>query len=145
MDTLITLASTIATTAHHGTTRADGDPYITHPATVAHYATTTLGADGLTIAACWLHDTVEDTSLTLEHLGVLGIPHPVLAAVDALTIRPGERYLEAVARANADPIARVVKLCDNWHNSTTLDIFTSADRERRGRKYHQARSILTAA
>lgn len=145
MATLVTLARSIAANAHAGASRADGTPYITHPGAVAHHAATTLGAGPLTIAACWLHDTVEDTPLTLDHLGALGIPRPVLEAIDALTIRPGEHYLEAVARASADPIARAVKLCDNWHNSTTLDIFTSSDRDRRGRKYHQARSILANA
>ena len=142
---IITLARTIATDAHHGVFRADGDPFITHPEAVAHHAATAYGADDLTIAVCWLHDVVEDTDVTLDDLALMGIPSPVLVAVDSVTIRPGEPYLVAVARARSNSIGRIVKLCDNWHNASTLDVFPEHDRRRRATKYTEARRLLTAA
>lgn len=142
---IITLARTIATAAHHGVHRADGTPFIDHPAAVAHYATIHLGADDYTIAACWLHDVVEDTALTLADLAAHGIPSPVLLTVEAVTIREGEPYLEAVARAAERRMSRIVKLSDNWHNSSTLAPFAEADRRRRASKYQEARRLLSAA
>lgn len=142
---IISLARTIATDAHHDVFRADGDPFITHPEAVAHHAATAYGADALTIAVCWLHDVVEDTNVTLDDLALLGIPSPALAAIDSVTIRPGEPYLVAVARARSNSIGRIVKLSDNWHNASTLDVFPEPDRCRRATKYTEARRLLAAA
>lgn len=140
--TLINLARTIATNAHHGVYRADGSPYIAHPAAVAEHAAIHYSADDHTIAACWLHDVVEDTTLSLDDLAALGIPSPVLAAVEAVTVQRGEAYLDAIARAATNRIARLVKISDNWHNSTTLTVFSEADRRRRAMKYQAARDRL---
>ena len=142
---IITLARTIATAAHEGVYRADGTPYIDHPAAVAHYAATQLGADDYTIAACWLHDVVEDTSLTFDDLLLLGIPSVLILDLDAVTIRPGEPYLHAVSRANMRPRSRKTKLADNWHNSSTLTVFPDAERSRRTLKYQEGRRLLSAA
>lgn len=142
---IIHLARTIATEAHHGVFRADGTPYITHPEAVATYAAVHLGADDYTVATCWLHDAVEDTDLTLDALVMLGIPSPIICAIDAVTIRAGERPLDAVARAAENEMGKVVKLADNWHNSSTLDVFAPAVRRRRNAKYSQARNVLAAA
>lgn len=141
---IINLARAIATTAHDGVYRADGTDYIDHPEAVAHYAETYYRADDHTIAACWLHDVIEDTDVTLDDLAAAGIPPEVLGAVDAVTIRPGEPYLAAVARAADHPLARIVKLSDNWHNTSTLTVFTEPDRRRRTTKYQQARRLLVA-
>jgi len=62
--------------------------------------------------AAALHDVVEDTPWTIEDLRTEGFPPVVIAAVDALTKRPGERRMDAARRAGADPIARRVKLAD---------------------------------
>lgn len=142
---IITLASAIATEAHRDVYRADGNPFITHPEAVASHAAAHYGADDATIAACWLHDVVEDTDLSLDDLALLGIPSHVLLAVDSVTVRPDERYLAAVARARRNPMGRIVKLCDNWHNASTLDVFPEHDRRRRAAKYTQARRLLCAA
>ena len=37
-----------------------------------------------------LHDVVEDAGVTLDDLRALGIPEPVLAAIDCLSKREGE-------------------------------------------------------
>ena len=57
----------IAEAMHDGQTRKSGDPYITHPLAVAQICAE-LGMDTTTLVAALLHDTVEDTSYTLEAL-----------------------------------------------------------------------------
>ncbi|HET9517946.1 MAG TPA: HD domain-containing protein, partial [Actinoplanes sp.] len=57
----------IAESMHRGQTRKSGDPYITHPLAVAQICAE-LGMDTTTLVAALLHDTVEDTSYTLEAL-----------------------------------------------------------------------------
>src|SRR6201999_3017773 len=55
----------IAEAAHRGQLRKSGDPYITHPLAVATILAE-LGMDTTTVVAALLHDTVEDTKLTLD-------------------------------------------------------------------------------
>src|SRR5690349_614339 len=53
--------------AHRGQLRKSGDPYITHPVAVATILAE-LGMTPPTLAAALLHDTVEDTSYSLDQL-----------------------------------------------------------------------------
>ncbi len=96
--------------------------------------------------AAWLHDVVEDTGTTLADLQQAGAPPEVLSAVDALTKRPGEDYLDAVGRAAGHPVARLVKQADNADNSDERRLAeldpVKADRLRR--KYGQARAVLSS-
>jgi len=62
--------------------------------------------------AAALHDVVEDSAWTIEDLRAEEFPSSVIAAVDALTKRPGESRMDAARRAGVDPIARRVKLAD---------------------------------
>ena len=55
----------LAFAAHDGQTRKSGEPYITHPIAVTQILAD-YGMDEPTLAASFLHDTVEDTDLTLE-------------------------------------------------------------------------------
>jgi GTP diphosphokinase / guanosine-3',5'-bis(diphosphate) 3'-diphosphatase len=64
---LIRRAYDVAAQCHRGQTRLSGDPYITHPVTVATILAG-LGADDQTLCAAILHDTVEDTPCTLADL-----------------------------------------------------------------------------
>ncbi len=54
----------VAERCHRGQLRKSGDPYITHPLAVATILAE-LGMDTTTLVAALLHDTVEDTGLTL--------------------------------------------------------------------------------
>ena len=64
---LIQRAFVVAERCHRGQKRKSGDPYITHPVAVATILAE-LGLSGTTLAAALLHDTVEDTSYTLDDL-----------------------------------------------------------------------------
>ena len=64
---LIKRAYELAEAAHEGQTRASGEPYVQHCLAVAQILAE-LGMDGPTIAAGLLHDTVEDSAISVEDL-----------------------------------------------------------------------------
>ncbi|MBX0301101.1 hypothetical protein K2F54_14090 [Cryobacterium sp. 1639] len=105
-------AITLARTSHAGQVDKLGVAYIYHPLAVMQGVT---GEDAKIVAV--LHDVVEDTPVTLDHLRTLGFAEPVVRAVDAVTKRPGESLAESMARVAADPLALVVKLADLAHNA----------------------------
>jgi (p)ppGpp synthase/HD superfamily hydrolase len=104
-------AIAIAAAAHAGQVDKAGQPYILHPLRVMLRVAT----EHERMAAV-LHDVVEDTDVTLYTLAAEGFASEVIAAVEALTKRPGESRMQAAERAAANPIARVVKLSDNAEN-----------------------------
>lgn len=115
-DPLIGLAATIAALAHKGQKDKLGKPYIDHPHWVANDAQRQ-GLPVEAIAAAWLHDVLEDTTLTGARLLELGIPASVVEIVEALTHPKSESNLEYYARVKKNPLALQVKLCDIRHNT----------------------------
>ena len=57
-----------ASDCHVDQKRRSGEPYITHPLAVANINVTTLKLDNASVVAAILHDTVEDTSATIEDI-----------------------------------------------------------------------------
>ncbi|MGW0021948.1 HD domain-containing protein [Rhodococcus sp. NPDC003382] len=141
MESSITRAAQrIATVAHAGQVDRAGRPYITHPARVA----ARVAGDDHAVAVAWLHDVVEDTTVTLADLGEQ-FPPEVVAAVDALTRRDGEEPVEYYARVRRVPLALTVKLADLADNSDPqrLARLDDATRRRLRAKYAHARAELT--
>lgn len=131
-------AIAIAAAAHAGQIDKAGQPYILHPLRVMLRVTTPEER-----MAAVLHDVVEDTAVTLEQLEAEGFAPEVVAAVDALTKRPGETRLEAAGRAKSNPIALVVKLADNTENMDLSRIAEPSERDHaRVREYTQVRAFL---
>ncbi len=96
--------------------------------------------------AAVLHDVVEDSEVTLDRLWAEGFSQEVIAAVDALTKRPGETRLDAAVRAAKDPIALRVKLADNGENMDLSRIPNpSAKDYARLAEYKAVRALLLAA
>src|SRR5207244_12191673 len=73
----------LAKKAHQDQVRRSGDPYISHPLSVARILAG-LGLDDVTIAAALLHDAVEDTDVTLAEISKDFGPD-VAAIVDGVT------------------------------------------------------------
>lgn len=110
MSQLIQDAQALATKAHAGLTYGpDGRPYAWHLEKVASLASR-LGYPDEVVAACWLHDIVEDTDYTIAELEK-DFPRSVTAAVEAVTYvkESGE---DKIAKAKSDPLGHVVKFCD---------------------------------
>ena len=81
----------VAEECHRGQLRKSGDPYITHPLAVATILAE-LGMDTTTLVAALLHDTVEDTGLTLEDITAEFGPE-VAHLVDGVMMGLGRREL----------------------------------------------------
>ncbi len=134
-------ADRLAELHHRGQVDKAGNPYIDHPRAVAE-ALHEHGAHA--VMAGLLHDIVEDTAVTLDYLRHLGYPDEVVAAVDSVTRRPGEDYMDLIRRAAANPLGRLVKIEDNKHNSdpARLVLLTPDEREWFTQKYARARAVL---
>lgn len=138
-------ADALAERAHHGQTDKAGRPYIEHPRAVARILADQ-GHGGDAVMAGLLHDVVEDTPVTLEDLRAAGYPAVVVDAVDAVTRRDVETYMDMIRRAAAHPLGRLVKLADNQHNSSEarLAVLCTEDAEFMRRRYAKARAVLLA-
>ena len=104
-------AMDIAYAAHHGQVDKAGVPYIFHPLHLAEQMD-----DEISCCAALLHDTVEDTDVTLEVLAK-DFPVDVVEAVRLLTHEPDTDYFDYVRAIRTNPIAMKVKLADLAHNS----------------------------
>src|SRR5450432_3854167 len=65
---LIRLAFEIAYDAHRHMRRKSGEPYILHPLAVAQIVASEIGLGAIGVLGALLHDTVEDTEVTLEDI-----------------------------------------------------------------------------
>lgn len=129
--------------AHDGQFRKSGEPYITHPLAVATIVAG-VGAQPATVIAAVLHDTVEDTAVTLEDVRERFGPQ-VEVLVDGATKVAAVRgddpdRLEAarlrklfVALA-ADPRVVTIKLADRLHNLRTIGSLPTLKAARIGRE-----------
>ena len=112
---MLDLAKDLATSAHAGTYDKAGKPYILHPTFVAGLVADATGDEEL-VAAAWLHDVVEDTDITIEHLRADGFSERTLSIVDAVTRKDGETYSEFIDGI-VDRDAAIVKMADILHNT----------------------------
>lgn len=117
-----------ARTAHRGQTRKTGEPYILHPIAVANIAAEELMLGANPVAACFLHDVVEDTPHTIEEIRER-FGDDVAFLVEIVTKKKKEHYDESkqvdnyrqmLMSARYDIRALLVKLADRLHNMRTL-------------------------
>ena len=129
----IEAAKVLATKAHEGQTDKAGLPYITQPERVASRLDT---AEAQVVG--WLHDTVEDTGITVQEIESQFGPETA-AAVDAISRRDGEAWSDYIDRVAANPVARQVKISDLIDNSNLSRIphVTMKDVNRQA-KYNKA-------
>lgn len=127
---LIRSAYAIAAHRHKGQKRATGDPYIVHPLAVTEILAG-YGMDAATLSAALMHDTVEDTDLTLEGI-VEEFGDEVALLIDGVTkldrIKFSSRELAQAATIRKMAVAMakdvrvlVIKLADRTHNIRTMD------------------------
>jgi GTP pyrophosphokinase len=127
--TLIDEAYVVAKASHASQTRATGDPYIVHPIAVTEILAD-YGLDEATLAASLMHDTVEDTDLTLsgvtEQFGdEVALLIDGVTKLDRIKFSSREVAQAATIRKMAVAMARdirvlVIKLADRTHNIRTL-------------------------
>lgn len=113
----------IAASAHAGQTDKAGQPYILHPLRVMLAVS---GGEAERIVAV-LHDVLEDCpEWGAVSLAEAGFSETVVEAVESVTRRAGEEYMDYVLRAEANPIGRMVKIADLQDNLGPARILASA-------------------
>jgi GTP diphosphokinase / guanosine-3',5'-bis(diphosphate) 3'-diphosphatase len=126
---LIRRAYFFAEAAHEGQFRLSGEPFIEHPLAVATIVAE-LGLDTTSLVAALLHDTVEDTPVTLEELDAEFGPE-VVRIVDGLTKietigfktrehEQAENVRKMIVAMAGDIRVLLIKLADRLHNMRTL-------------------------
>ncbi len=140
---LIQKAYDFSNRAHEGQKRKSGDPYFIHPVSVATIITD-LRLDTASVCAGLLHDTVEDTSATLDDIGREFGPE-VADLVDGVTKltkieytskadRQAENFRKMVVAMARDIRVLLVKLCDRLDNMRTLEHMSGEAQERIARE-----------
>jgi guanosine-3',5'-bis(diphosphate) 3'-pyrophosphohydrolase len=122
-------AYVLAESSHRGQMRKSGEPYITHPLAVT-LILAELGAETTTLTASLLHDTVEDTDVTLEQVReqfgeevrylVDGVTK--LEKVDYGAAAEPETFRKMLVATGSDVRVMSIKLADRLHNMRTLGV-----------------------
>jgi len=129
---LVRKAFDVALDAHKDMRRKSGEPYIYHPIAVAEIVTTEIGLGAKSIVCALLHDTVEDTDLTVEDMRRM-FGDKVAQIIDGLTKLSGvldiqedkslqaENFRKMLLTMSSDIRVILIKLADRLHNMRTLD------------------------
>jgi GTP pyrophosphokinase len=139
-EALLNKAYVYAMTAHGKQFRASGDPYFTHPLEVAAILTE-LKLDVPTIATALLHDTVEDTYVTIEDVKK-NFGDEIANLVDGVTklsqlelfserTKQAENFRKLMLAMSNDIRVLLVKLADRLHNMRTLRFIDKPEKRRR--------------
>jgi guanosine-3',5'-bis(diphosphate) 3'-pyrophosphohydrolase len=126
---LIEKAYVFSARAHEGQVRLSGEPYLSHPLEVA-YILAKMGLGAVTVSCGLLHDTVEDSTATLDELeeyfgeevtdivnGITKIGQ--LTFGDSVT-QQAEYIRKMILSMSHDIRVLLVKLADRVHNMRTL-------------------------
>lgn len=132
-------AMKIAYNAHLNQVDKSGMPYIFHPIYIAERMD-----DEESIIVALLHDTIEDSDLTICDLKMEGFSGSVIEALECLTHDKNIQYEEYIQRIKDNPLAKKVKKVDLEHNSLLerLEIVDESVMNRL-KKYEKAKEMLS--
>ena len=136
-------AYAFAAKCHDGQLRRSGEAFITHPLGCASICAQ-LGLDGLAVQAALLHDTVEDTTASLEDVEE-AFGSEVALLVDGVTKlskihfqsqaeHQAENYRKLIVSMSSDIRVLIVKLADRLHNMRTLSYMSKNKRIQKARE-----------
>ena len=133
---LVKKAHLIAEKAHSGQFRKSGEPYITHPLSVA-LILAELKLDFYCIVAAILHDCIEDTSVTKDEVRdqfgkevahiVEGVSKLTNLEFTSSTQKQAQNFQKLILAMSKDMRVMIIKLADRLHNMRTID---SMDKEK---------------
>jgi GTP pyrophosphokinase len=122
-------AFTVAYDAHKDVRRKSGEPYIFHPIAVAQICGEEIGLGATSIICALLHDTVEDTDMTLEDIDTMfgakeaqiidGLTK-ISDVVDYNVSLHAENFRKILLTLSEDVRVILIKLADRLHNMRTL-------------------------
>ena len=137
---LIAKAYVFGQQAHATQMRASGEPYFSHPIEVAYFLTS-LKVDSATIITALLHDTVEDTEVTLEDIEqefgaevgklVDGVTKLNRLEIKSDGSKQAENFRKLVVAMSEDLRVLLVKLSDRLHNMGTLHFIKKSEKRER--------------
>jgi len=127
---MIRLAFEMAVDAHKTMRRKSGEPYVLHPIAVARICVEEIGLGVRSTICSLLHDTVEDTDISLEDIE-REFGNEIARIVDGLTkisnvidvnaSQQAENFKKILLTLTDDPRVILIKLADRLHNMRTLD------------------------
>ncbi|TAH12084.1 MAG: bifunctional (p)ppGpp synthetase/guanosine-3',5'-bis(diphosphate) 3'-pyrophosphohydrolase [Sphingobacteriia bacterium] len=127
---LVRHAFEMAANAHKTMRRKSGEPYIIHPIAVAMICVEEIGLGVRSTICALLHDTVEDTDISLEDVELeFGIEIAKIVdgltkisnVIDTNTSQQAENFKKILLTLTDDPRVILIKLADRLHNMRTLD------------------------
>ena len=120
----------MAAEAHKTMRRKSGEPYILHPLAVARICVEEIGLGVRSTICSLLHDTVEDTDVTLDDVQ-REFGSEIAKIVDGLTkisnivdvnaSQQAENFRKILLTLTDDPRVILIKLADRLHNMRTMD------------------------
>jgi GTP diphosphokinase / guanosine-3',5'-bis(diphosphate) 3'-diphosphatase len=128
-DNLVTTAFKLCCKSHEGVKRASGEPYYLHPVEVAKIMADDFNIDDESVVAALLHDTVEDTSVTLDLVEEMFNP-TVRHLIDGVTkisgvfesrdTKQAETFMKLILSMAEDIRVVLIKFADRLHNMRTI-------------------------
>lgn len=127
---LLRNAFEMAAEAHKTMRRKSGEPYILHPLAVAMICVEEIGLGVRSTICALLHDTVEDTDITLDDIRrdfgeeiariVDGLTK-ISSVMDSNSSQQAENFKKILLTLTDDPRVILIKLADRLHNMRTMD------------------------
>jgi len=127
---LLRNAFEMAAEAHKTMRRKSGEPYILHPLAVAMICIDEIGLGVRSTICALLHDTVEDTDITLQDVTrefgseiakiVDGLTK-ISSVMDSNSSQQAENFKKILLTLTDDPRVILIKLADRLHNMRTMD------------------------
>ena len=120
----------MAADAHRTMRRKSGEPYILHPLAVAQICVEEIGLGIRSTICALLHDTVEDTDITLEDVEhefgseiarIIDGLTKISNVVDTNSTQQAENFKKILLTLTDDPRVILIKLADRLHNMRTLE------------------------
>ena len=120
----------IAVDAHHDMRRKSGEPYIFHPISVARICAEEMGLGPTSIACALLHDTVEDTELSLDDVerlfgkkcrDIIDGLTKISEVTDYTSSAQAENFRKLLISMTDDIRVILIKIADRLHNMRTLE------------------------
>jgi len=127
---LLRVAFEMAAEAHKTMRRKSGEPYILHPLAVAQICVDEIGLGVRSSICALLHDTVEDTDITLEDVQrefgteiakIVDSLTKISSVMDTNTSQQAENFKKILVTLTDDPRVILIKLADRLHNMRTMD------------------------
>ncbi len=128
-ENLVSRAFKLCYASHEGIERASGEPYYYHPVAVAKIVASEINIDDVSVVAALLHDTVEDTEVTLDDIKEK-FGDTVSHLIDGVTkisgvfksrnTKQAETFMKMLLSMAEDIRVVLIKFADRLHNMRTI-------------------------